>query len=253
MFTRLRFFLGAGLGAAALAGCATDAHQVKVDAIAKPAAAPKASTVSYRLKSKNPALGEENLRYKEVADYVRTALSGRGLYEAPQEDLADMVVELEFGMDSSRTKMQRMNVPVYASVGGGVRYDTVPTTDAKGNTSMRTVAVYEPPRSELVGYDDVPRQVAIYEKYLRITARESRSSSEGKPPAELWSVQAVTEDESKDLRKYLPLMASATVEFIGQDTGHQTSVRVRETGSDVQFIRRGIFSGTAGVAVPPKP
>jgi hypothetical protein len=79
MFTRLRFFLGAGLGAAALAGCATDAHQVKVDAIAKPSAAPKASTVSYRLKSKNPALGEENLRYKEVADYVRTALSGRGL------------------------------------------------------------------------------------------------------------------------------------------------------------------------------
>ena len=253
MFARILQLLAAFSGVVALAGCATDAHQVKVDAISKPAPAPRTAAQAYRLKSKNPALGEENLRYKEVADYVRTALSGRGLYEAANDDAADMVVELDFGMDSPRSKVQRVNVPVYASVGGGVRYETVPTTDAKGNSTLRTVAVYDPPRSELVGYDDVPRQVAIYEKYLRITARESRSSSEGKPPAELWSVQATTEDESKDLRKYLPLMASATVEFIGQDTGHQTSVRVRETGSDVQFIRRGIVSGAVGAAQPPKP
>lgn len=253
MFSRLSRYGAALALAAAMAGCATDAHQVKVEAISKPASAPRVAAQSYRLKSKNPALGEENLRYKEVADYVRTALSGRGLFEAHQDDVADMVVELEFGMDSPRSKVQRVNVPVYAAVGGGVRYETVPTTDAKGNTTMRTVAVYDPPRSELVGYDDVPRQVAIYQKYLRITARESRSSSEGKPPAELWSVQATTEDESKDLRKYLPLMASATVEYIGQDTGRQTSVRVRETGSDVQFIRRGIVSGTAASPTPPKP
>lgn len=216
-------------------GCASTSYDVKVDAITRPV---PAQVQSYRLKSRNPALGEENLRYKEAADFVRTALSGKGLYEAPNEDRADMVVEIDYGMEAPRTKVERVSVPVYAQVGGGVRYDTIPVVDARGNTSLRTVAVYEPPRSELIGYDDVPRQVTIYEKYLRITARENRAASEGRPPNELWSVTATAEDESKDLRKYLPVMAAATVDYIGRDTGQQAVVRVKGDGEGVEFIRR---------------
>ncbi|HUR58968.1 MAG TPA: hypothetical protein VM029_14740 [Opitutaceae bacterium] len=219
------------------AGCSTSTHQVKVDAISKPA---PADAQSYRLKSKNPALGEENLRYREAADFIRTALSGKGLYEAQSEDKADMIVELDYGMETPKTKMERVSVPIYSQVGGGVRYDTVPVTDARGNTSYRTVAVYDPPRNELVGYDEMPRMVTVYEKYLKITARENKSASEGRPPAELWSVQASAEDESKDLRKYLPIMASATVDYIGKDSNHQTVVRVKEDGEAVGFIRRGM-------------
>jgi hypothetical protein len=231
----------------ALGGCATGTHQVKVDAIAKPAA----DAQSYRLKSKNPALGEENLRYREAAEMVRTALSGKGLYEAPTEDAADMIVELDYGMETPRTKVERVSVPVYAQVGGGVRYDTVPVTDARGNTSYRTVAVYDPPKTELIGYDEMPRQITIYEKYLKITARENKAGNEGRPPSELWSVQASAEDESKDLRKYLPIMASATVEYIGKDSHQQTVVKVNEKGEAVDFIRRGM-SPTSAPSVPPK-
>ena len=230
------FLAGATLLIAA-AGCSTTStHAVKVDAIAKPENAAQ----SYKLKSKNPALGDENLRYKEAADYVRTALSGKGLYEAPNEEKADMIVELDYGLEAPRTKIERVSTPVYAQVGGGVRYETVPVTDARGNTSMRTVAVYEAPRTELIGYDDMPRQVTIYEKYIKVTARENKAASEGKPPAELWSVQASTEDESKDLRKYLPILASATGDYVGRDTGHETIVKVKENGEAVSFIRRGL-------------
>lgn len=217
------------------AGCATGAYNVKVDAITRPV---PANVQSYQLKSKNPAMGEENLRYKEAADFVRTALSGKGLYEAPNKDTADMVVEIDYGMEAPRTKIERVSVPIYAQVGGGVRYDTVPVSDGRGNMSLRTIAVYDPPRSELIGYDDVPRQVTIYEKYLRITARENKAASEGRPPNELWSVTATAEDESKDLRKYLPVMAAATVDYIGRDTGQQAVVRVRGDGEGVDFIRR---------------
>ena len=72
----------------ALGSCnsASSTYQVKVDAISKPVPPQKQS---YALKSKDPRLGEENLRYKEAADFVRTALSGKGLYEAPNEERAD--------------------------------------------------------------------------------------------------------------------------------------------------------------------
>ncbi len=232
-------------GACALywAGCSTSTYVVKVDAISKPSTAestPSGELQSYKLKSKNPALGEENLRYKEAADYVRTALSGKGLYEASSEDKADMIVELEYGMDSPRSKIESVSVPVYAQTGGGVRYEQVPTTDAKGNQSVRTVAVYDPPRTELVGYDDVPRQVTIYEKYLRITARENKPGGEGRPPAEVWSVSATAEDESKDLRKYLPIMASATVDYIGKDSTNQKSVKIKDPSQLTEFIKKGM-------------
>jgi hypothetical protein len=226
-----------------LAACSsTPAYQVKVDAISKPV---PAKAVSYALKSKDPRLGEESLRHKEAADFVRTALSGKGLYEAPNADVADMVVELDYGLEAPRSKIERVSTPVYAQVGGGVRYDSVPVTDSRGNVSYRTVAVHDTPRSELVGYDEVPRQITIYEKYLKITARENKPASEGRPPAELWSIHASAEDESKDLRKYLPIMASATVDYIGQDTSNQKLVKVRAEGPAVDFIRkRGVVEPT---------
>ena len=236
---------------AAVAGCATSSrYDVKVDAISKPT---PVATQSYKLKSKDPRLGEENLRYREAAEYVRTALSSKGLYEAPSEDKADMIVELDYGMDAPRAKAERVSVPVYAQVGGGVRYESVPVTDSRGNTSYRTVAVYEPPRSELVAYDNVIRQVNIYEKYLKITARENKAASEGRPPAELWSIHASAEDESKDIRKYLPIMASATVDYIGQDSSSQKIVKVRADGPGVVFIRKGMNAPADPAAKPAAP
>lgn len=228
---------GAALLGLASAGCSTSTYRVKVDAITKPI---EANALSYTLKSKDPRLGEENLRYREAAEFVRTALSGKGLYEAPAEEDADMIIELEYGMDAPRTKMERVSVPVYAQVGGGVRYDSIPVTDSRGNTSFRTIAVYDAPRTELMGYDNVPRTVTIYEKYLRITARENEPAAEGRPPAELWSIHASAEDESDDLRKYLPIMASATVDYIGEGTSSQEVVKVRADGPAVDFIRRGM-------------
>src|SRR5476651_2352213 len=202
-----------------LAGCTTTTYHVKVDAISKPAepvgtASAGKEPQSYKLKSKNPSLGDENLRYKEAAEYVKTALSSKGLYEAPTPERADMIVELDYGLDAPRTKIETVSVPVYAQTGGGVRYEQVPVTDSKGNQSIRTVAVYQPPRTELVGFDDVPRQVTIYEKYLRITAVENKPGVEGRPPSQVWSVNATAEDEIKDLRKYLPILASATADYI---------------------------------------
>ncbi len=237
-----------------ITGCATSTYEVKVDAISKAPSATAKSGVepqSYKLKSKNPALGEENLRYREAAEYVKTALSSKGLYEAPSQDRADMIVELDYGMDAPRTKLERVSVPVYAQAGGGVRYEQVPVTDAKGNASYRTVAVYQPPRNELIGFDDVPRQVTIYEKYLRVTARENKPAREGRAPDEVWSVNVSTEDESKDLRKYLPILASATADYIGKDSTTQRTVKIKDPSQITEFIRRGVSDTSSAVAAQP--
>ena len=224
-----------------LAGCATT-YEMKVDAISKSDAqsARTNELVSYRIKNKNPNVDQDSLRYKEAAEYVKTALSGKGMYEAPSVEAADVIVELDYGVEKPRVKMEQSSVPIYAQVGGGVRYDQVPVTNSRGNTSYRTVAVYEPPRTELVGYQDVLTPVTVYEKYLRMSARENKEMSEGKAPAEVWSVNVSTEDESKDIRKYLPILASASADYIGRDSTNQKTIKLREKDEIVGFIKKGM-------------
>ena len=241
------------------AGCTTSTYQVKVDAISRPSAGPTTAGTepqSYKIKSKNPALGDENLRYNEAAGFVKTALSSKGLYEAPSQDRADMIVELEYGVDAPRTKIESIIVPVYAPSGGGVRYEQMPMIDTRGNTTFRTVAVYRPPVAQSVGFDEVPQEVIIYEKYLHVTARENKPGREGRPPSEVWSVSVSTEDESRELRKYLPILASAAADYIGKDSTGQRTVTIKDPSQLTTFIRNGMDGPAASVvsnqALPPK-
>jgi len=152
-----------------------------------------------------------------------------------------MIVEVDYGVEPPRVVLERTSMPIYAQVGGGVRYETVMVgTDSRGNPIYRTVAVYEPTRTELIGYQEMVTPVAKYEKYLRISARENAEMVEGRPPPELWSVNVSSEDESDDLRKYLPILASASIDYIGKDTGSKQTIKMKETDAAVGFVRQGM-------------
>jgi len=241
---------GALLLTALAAGCSAPGHKVKIDAIARQEAPRDAQ--SYILKTRGVAATEDTLRSREATEFIRTALSGKGMYEAPNAERADLVIEVDYGVEAPRSKIERVTVPIDAQVGGGVRYGTVAGRDAQGNPVQRSVAVYEPPRTEIVGYDEVPRLVTVYEKYLKISARENRATTEGRPPPALWTIHASTEDESKDIRKYLPIIASATVDFVGEGASGETTVKVRADGPGVDFIRKGMGPPVPPPVVPPR-
>lgn len=222
-----------------MGGCTTT-YQVQVDAIsqATPAAA---AAQSYEIKSTNPRVDEDSLRYKEVAGYVKTALSGKGMYEAPAGAKADVVVNVDYGMEPPRVKYETETYPIFAQVGGGVRYVQMPITDRNGRIiGYQTVAVYDPPRTEIIGYEEQVKPVIVYEKYLKISARENAEAQEGRPATEVWSVNVSAEDESKDIRKYLPILASATADYIGTNTQEQKPVKIKEDDEVVGFIKKGM-------------
>jgi hypothetical protein len=220
-----------------LAGGCTSSYEMKVDSISAPQ--PKGNT-SYQMKTKVSAEDADSLRAQEAEIFVKSALSGKGLYEAPDPDRADMIVEVVYGVEAPRVRLERSTIPVYAQVGGGIRYEERPVIDAKGNANLRTVPVYDPPQTEMVGYQEIVTPVQIYEKYLRISAHENKPVAEGKAPPEIWSVNVKSEDESKDLRKYLPLLASASADYIGKETNVEKTIKVKETDSGVAMVRKGM-------------
>ena len=92
----------------------------------------------------------------------------------------------------------------------------------------------------VVGYEDSIRPVIVYEKYMQISARANKEATEGRAAPEVWSVNVSTEDDSKDIRKYLPILASATADYIGTNTTAQKAVKIKEGDEVVTFIKKGM-------------
>jgi hypothetical protein len=219
------------------AGCAST-YNLKVDALAKPNAEP---VLSYEIHNKNPLLTEDSLRYKEAAAYVKTALSGKGLYEAPSNTKADIVVDLDYGIGPPQTRRETMSEPVYVSLPGQTRTQTVQVgIDQKGNPIYQTMLIQDPPTTEFAGFREYQISVTVYEKYLRLTARTSAPVEEGRPSPEIWTVDVTSEGESRDLRKNLPVLVAASIDYIGRDTQGQKTIKLKDSSSDVAFVKKGM-------------
>jgi len=244
-----RALAGAALVAplAFVAGCSTTTYTVQVDAIAKPTetgAAATAAPQSYSIRSKNAKLDESSLRYKEVTDYVKTALSGKGMYEAPRPENADVVIDIDYGMDAPRVKFETMSTPIVMQTGGS--YETkreerlIRKPDGTTEVIYVDVQVYVPGRTEFVGMREEVTPVIVYEKFLKVSARENKEAAEGRAPAEVWSVNVSAEDKSQELRKYIPILASATADYIGTNTKESKPVTIDENAEVVKFIKKGM-------------
>lgn len=232
-------WLAVSLTAAGLlfSGCAIT-HTVKVDSLAKPNAEP---AISYEIKNKNPLVADDSLRYKEAAGMVRTALSGKGMYEAPPNTKPDMVVDLDYGVGPPQMKREQVSEPVYITLPGQIRTERVQVgTDSAGRPIYQTVTVQDPPRTEFAGFREYFITVVVYEKYLKLSARETKEVAEGRPQSEIWTVDVTSEGESRDIRKNLPVLVAATIDYIGKDSQGQKSIRIKDNSSDIAFVKKGM-------------
>lgn len=205
------------------AGCASRAYKVRVNSIAQ---AKPTSGISYRIRNRNPAVDDQGLRYAEAVRHIKTALSAQGMYEAPNSQSADMIVELDYGIEPPRVKHTIYNVPIFGNTANPAPSGLAESLDASNK--------------DIVGYQPEISSVTVREKRLSVRAHENRSSSPERPPAEFWRVDVSIDDKSHDLRGYLPVLASAAMDYIGQNTSGEESMVVPANGDAVRFVQKGL-------------
>lgn len=223
----------------ALAGCSSTSYDVKLNSAAKPEAK---AAISYRIEAHGASVDTSSLRYKEAENFVKTALSGKGLYEAPKPEQADLVVDLDYGIGPPVITQQPYSQPVYRSIPGVIRTEVVQSgTDFRGQPVFSTITTQEPTRNEYMGDRELMTTVTVYEKHLTVTAHENKPTAEGRAPRTVWGVQVTSEDESKDLRKYLPVLIAASIEYIGKDSGGEIkTIKVNEADPAIAFVKKGL-------------
>ncbi len=190
-------------GILALAGCSTT-YTAKVDALI--GEEPAESYQSFRIVTANPEVDEDSPQYQAVSKYIKTALSGKGMYEAPEGDSADLIIEVSYGIGEPEIDWEEEVVSVgYGPM--GVMTQIVPVTK--------------------------------YRKHLKISARDNWEDTSLENSEEVWCIIVTLSDESEDLETYLPVLVAAGQDLIGMDTQGQMEVKVKSKSDEVDFIRGG--------------
>ena len=113
----------------------------------------------------------------------------------------------------------------------------LPVYDKNGLVvSYQTRVVREPPRSYTY-WDERLDSSVVFEKYLEIEAYDNRLGSPTSEPEQLWSIVITNSDYSDNVREYLPYMIAAALPYIGEDTGSQIFVSLKQDDPTIDFIR----------------
>jgi hypothetical protein len=218
-------------------GCTTSStYEVKVHSIAR-ASTSHHKLESYRIHTTHSALGPDSLRSKEAEQHIKTALSSQGMFEAPNPESADLIVEIDYGIEPARTNYQTVEVPIVGRVTEEPSSLERTTDERRGSRTAHTAQ--NAPR-RLLGFESVVVPVVVREKHLSISGRENREWAEARRPIEIFRVTAKIEDESNDLRGRLPILASAVMDQIGRTTAGIATATVSERDEAVSFIKRGM-------------
>lgn len=216
-----------------LSAC-TPSYHFKVDAISDGAMQTEGS---FFIVSGNPELKESDLRFREAATLVQTALEGKGFYRSPDVASADMLVEISFGMGEPREVLESRSYPETYWRPGFSYAIRIPVYDKSGDlVSFQTRIVREPSRSYTY-WEERLDSTTLFEKHFTIEAFDNRLGSAQHEPQQLWSVVITNADSSDDLRGYLPYMIAAALPYVGTDTGSQIYVSIRPDDPTVQFLR----------------
>jgi hypothetical protein len=73
-----------------------------------------------------------------------------------------------------------------------------------------------------------------------LSARENKEQVEGRPAQEVWTVDVTSEGESRDIRKNLPVLVAASIDYIGKDSQGQKTIRIKDNSSDIAFVKKGM-------------
>ena len=219
-------------------GCASS-YKLTVDALSNPEFS--GTGESYAIVTRDSAFDKTDETYQKVESCVKTALSGRGMYEAASVEKADVILDISYGVSVPRVEYKTYSEVVQTQPDRVVE-SVVYVTIVDPNTGK--IRVVPQIRRQVVrgAYGTVERIVPVttYQKFLRITAHDNLNSEENERLVQAWSVYVKSEDESEELDKYIPLLAAASLDYVGENTQEAEQIVVSDNDDDVIFVKNGL-------------
>ncbi len=175
--------LGAAGCLLALTGCGSRLYELSVESSHQPGTGVDLDNKSYLVRSVTDTSTIEGTRLhkEEAARLIAEGLAVRGMYQAPDAEHANVLLDLQYGMGPAKIEVKELNNP------------------SMGHYRRRVA-------------DEVR------EKHLTITARDPKPRADGQPPDMVWTVHVRNRDDADALRKYLPILAEVAADWASKNT-----------------------------------
>ncbi len=218
-------------------GCARS-YQVKVDAIHNPAVV---GGHAYKIVPRQQGLEERDPDYAQVVAMLKNALGGRGMYQSPNPDEAEVVVEIDYGVGPLRTEIQTERGLTSMSTASAVAHAQMDPRRGRGRLNPNSVILPDGRVAEPIIEEDTVRARQVYDKHLSVSAREIAVDANGvsRSGRELWRVEVEVEQSKDDMAEALPILVGAAADYIDANTGSQQMIRVSENSESVIFVKGG--------------
>lgn len=223
-----------------LSGCATQ-YSVYVDALtAVPAVAGRGA--SYTMVSATPGVESTDLFFKEVVRHVGPALEKSGFRAAAEGQVGDLQIAVDAHLSDPLVETRQYSEPIYFDSPGYVQTIRVPVVGQDGKVSHYAYTRYwTGPRTRFAGYVDRDQQITVYDKVLRLSAKEV--GADGEVGAEAWAVTVRLRSPSTDYRSALPYMMVAAQPYLGSRTEGEIVVRVSEEAEELAQYKTRLGDG----------
>lgn len=171
---------------------------------------------------------------RTVLGDVRTALSGRGLFEAAGGVRADLEITVDIEHGPATPRVITTREPVYL----------VPSlTGLPGRQQSPSSAILTP---RAVTHREATRTVVVFPRVLQVTARYVEAPA-GAPPA--WEVAVLHEGDAAEMRAHgSRWMIAAAMDWIGRSSQGPAVVELHRGDRRVAFLERGVDPKARGLA-----
>ena len=173
-------------------------------------------------------VGKEDLQFIEFAKYINRALLENGFKAVDENERAEIVIFLSYGIGDPKSKSYSYSLPTYGQTGVSSSYTTGSVSSYGGYGTYSGTTTYTPSYG-ITGYTSHSDNYTHYFRFFTLEAIDLKDYMEEKKMTQVWKTKVTSSGSSSDLRRVFPIMVAASKEYIGTNTGKQVEVSLYET------------------------
>lgn len=208
---------------------------VQVDSIRD--ASPSAEKKSYLLLPANDKeLNLDDLQFKEFGGYVQRALTMKGYSIPNKPENLQVIILMGYGIGDPQTHHFAFSYPIFGQTGGG--YSTFNASSyGTGGYANTTGSIQQMPTFGVVGSGIAAGSFTTYQRYLILWGTDVDEYKKSGKIKTLWKTTVTSEGVSDDLRLVFPIMVTAAMPYIGSNTGHKVTIKLKENDESVLKLK----------------
>jgi hypothetical protein len=214
-------------------GCLGPMYSIKVDSITSEQLTTKRN---YILLPSNEGVNANDLRFQEFSRYIKRSLAQQGLREANDFESANIAIFFGYGIGDPQDTPFSFSLPIYGQTGGGTSTFSATTYGSRGYSTTHG-SISSMPTYGIVGSQSFSGTITRYFRYLVMDCFDLDVYRQNKTMQPIWKTIVTSSGRSGDLREVFPVLVTASVPYIGTNTGKQIRVDIYENDNRVKQIK----------------